>query len=293
MPESSGRISGAATAEIRSFGAPPSYAEHRTFVPTKRRIRLSEIWASRHIARIAALRDTRVKYKQSLLGPIWLVLQPMGLLIAVLVAFSGVTHTNTGGVSPLLFTLVGVTVWTFVGATISSGTTSMIANAALVRRSACPRTALVIGAILTNLPTLAVMTCLSIVLALIINGPFVQMLLLPLLLLWTLVLLWGPCMVLAGIATRYRDTVAVVPMLMQAGAFLSPVGYSIDSAPHYLQILLLLNPAAGLIEIWRWSMLGIAPVAGAVISCVLETVVLAYVGWRIFSRAETTFADYL
>jgi ABC-type polysaccharide/polyol phosphate export permease len=293
MPDSTGLEPGAATATIRTFSTPPSYAQHRTFVPTKRRIRLSELWTSYHVARIAALRDTRVKYKQSLLGPIWLVLQPMGLLVAVLVAFSGVTHTNTGGVSPLLFTLVGVTVWTFVGSTISAGTTSMISNAALVRRSACPRTALVHGAILTNIPTLGVMTILAFVLTLVIKGLVVQMLLLPVLVAFTLVVLWGPCMILAGIATRYRDTIAVVPMLMQAGAFLSPVGYSIQSAPQYLQVLLLINPAAGLIEIWRWSMLGIAPVSGAIVSCVLETIVLSYVGWRVFTRAETSFADFL
>ncbi len=245
------------------------------------------------VARMAALRDIRIKYKQSILGPVWLVVQPLGLLAALLVAFSGIAHVSTKGVSSLLFTIVGVTVWTFVQQCITVGSNAMISNATLVRRSTCPRAALVMGSMMANLPALAVMLGLSLILTFFIEGIGPQVVVTPLLVVWLMVLLLGPVLLLAGIATRFRDAIAVIPMLMQAGVFLTPVGYSTDSAPETLRIALTINPITGMIEVWRWAMLGIPPSLLSVALCGFWTVVLALFGWYVFSRLETGFADYL
>jgi lipopolysaccharide transport system permease protein len=265
----------------------------RTFSPVKHRLELSELWTSTAVARMAALRDVRVKYRQSVLGPVWLLLQPLGLLAALMIAFAGVMKADTSGVSSLLFTIVGVAVWTFVQQTLTAGATAMISNSPLVRRSTCPRVALVTGSIIANSPTLVVMTVLSLVLSVIINGPVVQMLLLPLMALWLVALMWGPCLLFAGISTRFRDAVAIVPMLMQAGVFLTPIAYSIKGAPHLLQAVLWLNPVTGMMEAWRWSMLGVAPSGAALASCAVWTLILPLIGWWTFSRLEIGFADYL
>jgi ABC-type polysaccharide/polyol phosphate export permease len=242
---------------------------------------------------MAALRDMRIRYRQSILGPVWLVLQPLGLLAALMIAFSGVANADTNGVSSLLFTVVGVTVWTFTQQAISSGSTAMISNSTLVRRSNCPRVALVTGSLLANLPTLGVMAVISLLLTVIIRGLPLQVLLLPLAIVWLIVLMWGPVLMFAGVATRFRDAVAAIPILLQAGVFLTPVGYAIQGAPHWLQVLLWLNPITGALEVWRWVILGVDPVVAAVAISAAWTVVLGGVGWWLFSRLETGFADYL
>jgi lipopolysaccharide transport system permease protein len=268
-------------------------AQHRRFEPTKRRLQLSELWTSTAVARMAALRDVRVKYRQSVLGPVWLLLQPLGLLIALMIAFAGVMKASTSGVSALLFTITGVTVWTFIQQTLSTGTSAMISNSQLVRRSTCPRVALVTGSIIANLPTLVVMTALTLVLTVIIHGLELSMLVLPGLIVWIVALMWGPALMFAAVSARFRDAVAVVPMLMQAGVFLTPIAYSIDSAPVALRVALSINPATGMMEAWRWAMLGVDPAASAIVICGVWTVVLAVVGWRVFSRLEVGFADYI
>jgi lipopolysaccharide transport system permease protein len=169
----------------------------------------------------------------------------------------------------------------------------MISNSPLVRRSTCPRVPLVTGSIIANTPTLIVMTVLSLVLAVIINGPVWQMLLLPFMGAWLILLMWGPCLLFSGVSARFRDAVAVIPMAMQAGVFLTPIAYSIAGAPHLLQVALWLNPVTGLMEAWRWSMLGVSPSIPALLTCAGWSILLPFVGWRVFSRLEIGFADYL
>jgi len=265
----------------------------RTFAATRRRVSLSEIWSTRRVAWIVGRRDMRIKYKQSILGPLWLLIQPLGMLAAVCVAFAGVTQVDTGGIPYILFALVGITIWTYTQLTVSVVSMAMVSNPTLVRRSACPRVALVNGALITNLPTLLVMTVITLVVAAILEGLRVQMLALPLVIAWLLALIWGPGLLLASVAARFRDAIAVVPMLLQAGLFLSPVGYPIDSVSGALEVALSLNPLSGIIEAARWAVLGTDPAALPLVAGAAWTLVLGVIGWRAFGRLETGFADYL
>src|ERR1700712_3164354 len=86
----------------------------RVYRPVKRRVKFSELWTTMRVARMIGLRDLKVKYKQAALGPLWLLIAPLGMLAAITVAFSGVTNVPTGKVPYVLFALVGLTVWTFV-----------------------------------------------------------------------------------------------------------------------------------------------------------------------------------
>src|SRR5687768_7297677 len=117
-------------------------ASAQIFVPTKHRVRLSEAWTTAAVARTLAARDMKVRYKQSVLGPLWLALQPLGMLIAVTIAFYGVTTVNTGDVPYVLFALVGLCVWTYFQLTMMAATLTVPTNSQLVRRSTCPRVAL-------------------------------------------------------------------------------------------------------------------------------------------------------
>ena len=266
---------------------------HRRCVPLKRRARISEIWTSWRVAQIVALRDVRIKYKQSLLGPVWLLLQPLGMLVGVTVAFSGITNVDTGSVPYVVFALVGVTVYAYFQLTVATAVPAMISNAPLVRRSACPRVALVNGALVANLATLGVMSTITIVLAIALNGLKWQLVAFPFLVVALVVFLWGPALMLASITARFRDAVAIIPLILQAGMFVSPVGYPIAGTTGGLWIVLSLNPISGLIEAWRWSILGVTPQTLPLICCAGWILVLSVAGWRVFTRLEPEFADYL
>src|SRR5439155_19858288 len=134
-----------AVAEAGSRPATP-----RLLGPTKHRIRVADLWATRRVAWMIGVRDMKAKYKQAALGPLWLLIAPLGMLASITIAFSGVTNVDTGDVPYLIFALVGLIVWTFIQLSSSMGAQSIVANGVLVRRSPLPRLALVTGSLLGN-----------------------------------------------------------------------------------------------------------------------------------------------
>jgi lipopolysaccharide transport system permease protein len=263
-------------------------------VPTKKRVRLTEIWGSRELARVVAARDLKVKYKQSLLGPPWLVLQPIGMLAALIVAFHGVANVDTSGVPYIPFALTGLTVWTLTQTTLLNGAQTFVQNALLIRRVACPRIAFVSGALLANLPAPAVVL-MGTVITLLVSGEGLplQALLFPLIAVWLIAFTFLLVCVFASLAVRFRDIQSLLPFWSQAGIFLTPVGYSLSTAPGKVETVLSFNPLSGLMEVTRWSLLGIEPSVLAIVVSVVFTVMLAWVGWQFFARLEPTFADVI
>ena len=209
----------------------------RESTPDSRRMSVRDVATSWGVARIFAARDIKVKYKQSLLGPVWLLLQPMGMLAAITIAFSGVTNVDTRGVPYLLFGLVGITVWNFISMTISVAPTAYASNAALVKRSTAPRPAFITAMVASNLPLLGIIMSVTLVATVIGNGLPLQVLLLPVFVVWLLAFTWSLVLFIAPLAARFRDAIALVPLIVQAGIFISPVGYDVSSAPKNIQTL--------------------------------------------------------
>lgn len=265
----------------------------RVIVPAKRRVRVADIWHSREVMWIVAMRDIKVKYKQSALGPIWLFLQPLGMLVAVSVAFSAVVGVDTGGVPYLLFALAGLCVWNFIQLVLSAGTLVLIANHTLIRRSACPRIALMNAQIASNLPFFGVILGTTLLATLVSEGFGLEILALPLIVIWVMAFTWGLLLMSASISARFRDSVSAVPLVLQAGIFLAPVGYPADRGGPTAEALLALNPVTGLIESLRWSVLGTSVEPYVVGIALAWTVLIVVAGWRTFGRMETRFADFI
>lgn len=263
----------------------------RVIAPTNRRLRVRDLWTSRRVARIMGIRDIKVKYKQAALGPLWLVIAPLGMLVAITIAFGGVTEVDTGDVPYVAFALVGLVVWTFLQLSVTVGAQAIISNQPLVRRSAMPRLALVVGTLIGNLPPLGVMLTATIVVTLAVWSLPLQALLLPALLVWLMVLVGSLTLLVAAITVRFRDIIAVIPLMVQAGLFVTPVGYPIHGAPQNIKILLSLNPASGLIETWRWSILDMDPDLLVIAIGGVWTAILAPFAWYVFTRLEVSFAD--
>ena len=266
----------------------------RLVVPAKRRLRLREIFGHGEVIRVLAIRDFKAKYKQSLLGPVWVVFQPFALLLAFLVAFRGLGKVATSGIPYAVFTLVGLSAWTFFAASMTIGASSILTNVSFVRYTPCPRPAFPIAAIIASLPSFAVTAVAAIVGAAATGVLSPRVVLLPLGLVWLLVLTLGSVGMCAALTVRFRDVTSALPFLLQLGVFFAPIGYSLAGLSPFMRKVVELNPVSGLIEALRWIVLsGYHPHLPAVAISLVLTVVIATFGWLVFSRRETTMADVI
>jgi lipopolysaccharide transport system permease protein len=244
------------------------------------------------VIRVLAARDFKLKYQQSVFGPLWLVFQPAALLAAFLVAFRGLGNVSAVHEPYVVFALVGLSAWSFFQASMTIGTASVITNVNFVRFTPCPRPAFPIAAIIASLPSFALVASAAIVGAVVTDHLSVHVVLLPLGLLWLLLLTAAIVAVTSCLAVKYRDVISALPVLLQVGVFIVPVGYSLASLSPVVRHIVELNPLTGLIEALRWMVISGYPPSPApiAISAVL-TLGLAVVGWEVFSRLETTMAD--
>jgi lipopolysaccharide transport system permease protein len=277
-----------------SAAAPAGLIEDssRVTVPVRRRVHLRDVWTSLPVGWMLGRRDVKIKYKQSALGPLWLVLQPLAMLAAITIAFSKVTNVDTGDVPYVVFALVGLSVWTYVQMAITVAPQVLPSNWQVVRRSPCPRLAFVTGTLISVMPPLAVVLVASLAAAVISGSIGVEAFAMPVMLVWLVVMMWGFTLLVTALGGRFRDAVALAPVIVQAGIFFTPVGYPLDAAGSFAKVLAF-NPASGVIESWRWSLLGIAPDGFAIAVALAETVVVTLLGWYVFGRMETRFSDYV
>jgi lipopolysaccharide transport system permease protein len=271
--------------------APLESTAVRRIVPTKRRLKLVDFYRDAPVIRVLAARDFKVKYKQSLLGPLWLFFQPLALLAAFLVAFRGLADVQSG--PPYIpFALVGLAAWAFFQASMTIGTASFISNWSLVRFTPCPRLAFPVAAIIASVPSFIVTVAGALVAAAVTGSLSPKAVLLPFGFAWLFLLTAGVVAISASLTVRYRDMLSAMPFLLQVGLFLAPVGYPLAELDSTVRALLDLNPLTGLIEAWRWMVLAdyvpsFEPIG---VSLVLTPLVVV-AGWRIFARLETTMAD--
>ena len=245
------------------------------------------------MTRVLAVRDFKVKFKQSLIGPLWLVIQPIALLVAFAIGFGNVVDIETGVPYPL-FVLVAITAWTYFSISFNMGVGVFVTNLELVRRTACPRLSFPLATLLTNLPALIVPGLAALILSAALGELSPRALLLPLGLAWLFVLTGAVVLLFAGVGARYRDVIPVVPFVLQVGLFITPIGYALDDLGAAARALVTLNPLSGLVESLRWMMLESQPLAPDVVLIGLgSTGVLLAVAWWLFGRIEITMADFI
>jgi lipopolysaccharide transport system permease protein len=262
--------------------------------PVRSRLRLRQLPAMRPVIAVLAMRDFKAKFKQSALGPVWLVLQPTLLLIAFLVGFHSVADVGTLGVPYVAFVLVALGAWTYFQSALGMGAMSLLSNIALLRRTACPRLAFPIASLIANLPSMAVPLVASVIVAGAIGRLSIRLLALPVGILWLVVVTAGAVGIASALTVRYRDLVAVLPIILQMGVFVSPVAYTVYDLPGITRTLVEINPLSGVIETWRWSILTTGPPSTSnLILSGASTVVLVVAGWLVFTRSEPTMADVI
>jgi ABC-type polysaccharide/polyol phosphate export permease len=278
---------------VETLELPPLvWPTKRVVRPAKRRIRLRDLVRDKAVIRVLAARDFRVKYKQSVLGPIWLVVQPAALLAAFFLAYRSVGDVKVVGIPYLPFVMVGLAVWSFFQASLTIGTSSLIGSVSFIRFTPCPRGAFPVASIIASLPAIAITGVAALVVSAVTGQMTPRVLLLPLALAWLMILTFGVVLTTSSIAVRYRDVVNALPLVLQLGVFVAPVGFPLDTLFPAVRVLVELNPLTGVIETFRWMMLAsFDPSLEAIGIGLLTTTIVAVSGWRIFSRMETTMAD--
>jgi ABC-type polysaccharide/polyol phosphate export permease len=264
----------------------------RRIEPVKSRLKLSDLYRDLPVVRVLAARDFKVKYKQSVLGPLWLIFQPIALLAAFLVAFRGLAGIETSGVPYVVFALVGLCVWAFFQASMTIGTASLVTSYLLVRLTPCPRLAFPTASVVASLPAMGVTTLAAFGTAAVTGTLSPRVLLLPVGIAWAFLFCIAVVAISSAISVRARDLIAALPFLLQVGVFVTPVGYPPQELSSTVRFFVELNPLTGIIEFWRWLFLsGQRLDTFPVLVAVAGTSLLMLLGWRVFSRHEVTMAD--
>ena len=253
-----------------------------------------EFWAARELIGFLALRDFQVRYKQAVIGVAWVLFQPMVTVAAFTVAFQQVVRVETYGIPYPAFALAGLLGWTYISQCVSRGSEVLVANPALINKVYFPRLVAPVASLLPSLADLGVgLILLALLCAVYSVLPSWALLLLPVWLLLLVLASLGPVLLLAALNVRYRDVRYVVPPLLQALLFLSPVAYSSATVKGGAGLLYALNPAVGAVEFGRFVLVG-GPWPGLQLGISTASAsFLLLAGLLYFQSAQRSFADYI
>jgi lipopolysaccharide transport system permease protein len=259
-------------------------------------LRLTEWGHFRELLYFLTWRDIKVRYKQTLLGIFWAVLQPVLTMILFSLVFGQVAKISSGGVPYPIFSYAALVPWTFFANAIQQSSLNVTLNPALVTKIYFPRVFLVTGPILACLVDFALAFVVLIGLMIYYGiGPNLvgAVLLVPLLLL-AFVAAFGVGAWLAALNVKYRDVRFVVPFLMQVWMFATPVVYSTASLPATWRAVYGINPMAAVVEGFRWALAGGPRPSGlTVLLSVISGLLMFLGGLLYFNRAEKKFADVI
>jgi lipopolysaccharide transport system permease protein len=259
-----------------------------------RALDLRELWRFRELVYFLALRDVKVRYKQTALGVAWVLLQPL-LAMGIFSIVFGQRGLTTNGVPYPLFVVSGLVPWFYFSNATSGASGSVVGNTQLISKVYFPRLAIPLAAVLAGLVDLSIGLVLELILLLVFGVGFTwQLLALPLLTAQVVLTALGVSVWLSALDVQYRDVRYAVPFLMQVWLFATPVIYSAGDVPERWRGILALNPMSGVIEGFRWALLGtgeapLVPLAGSALIVLL----LLATGLLYFRRMERTFADVI
>ena len=267
--------------------------------PGWRAFDLAELWAYRELLYFLVWRDIKVRYKQTVLGAAWAILQPLATAVVFTLFFGRLAHIASDGLPYPIFSYAGLLVWTFFAQGLTQSSASVVGSANLITKVYFPRLVIPLAAVVAGLLDLAVASPLLLVMMAYYKvWPGVAVVALPLVLLLALLTAVGVGLWLAALNVEYRDVRFVVPFLVQLWLFVTPVIYPASVvAPHLERLgvpgwVLGLNPMAGVVEGFRWAMLGhgAAPVHLIAASAAVA-LVLCVTGALYFRSVEREFAD--
>jgi lipopolysaccharide transport system permease protein len=256
---------------------------------------LGELFAHRDLLFFLTTRNVKVRYRQTLLGGGWAIAQPLMTMAMLTLVFDKLLGVQSAGVPYWIFSLTGLVFWIFLSQTISGVSSSIVGNSGLIEKVYFPRLAIPAAAVGVGLLDFVIsFTMLAVVLA--VSGwfPGFRILLCLLVALLGGVLALGLGAALAALSVRFRDIQYALRFALQLWLFATPVAYPIDVVPQDWRFWIALNPATGLVELFRWAALGtpLHPWPDVWVS-LGSTLVLLVGGLLVFRRMERSFADVI
>jgi lipopolysaccharide transport system permease protein len=254
-----------------------------------------DLWRYRELMYFLAWRDLAVRYKQTVIGVAWALVRP-ALTMMVFVLFRRLVGAERGQVPDAVLVLAAVLPWQFFSSALAESASSLIGNSNLISKVYFPRLIVPTAVVMTTLVDfLVTLVLLAIVMAWYGVAPTVTLLALPFFILLTLGLSIGLGFMLAALNVKYRDFRYVVPFIIQVGLFISPIAFSSSKMPESWRNLYSLNPLVGIIDGFRWSILGgQTPIDSQSLSVsIVVTVVSVIIGIWYFRRVERGFADVI
>jgi lipopolysaccharide transport system permease protein len=257
------------------------------------RLGLRELWQYRELVYFLTWRDIKVRYKQTALGVTWAVLQPLSTMVVFSLFFGRLAKLPSDGVPYPLFSFAALVPWTFFANGLIQSANSVVASQNLVTKIYFPRIAIPIASALSGAIDFALALVLLFVLMLWYHVPITPQALwvIPLSLL-ALVTAFGVGFWFAALNVQYRDVRYIVPFLVQLWLFATPIAYPSSLLAARWRTLFGLNPMAGVVEGFRWALLGTSSAPGAMIGIsAVAAIVVMFGGALYFRRVEQTFAD--
>jgi lipopolysaccharide transport system permease protein len=279
-------------------GLPASPARDEIIIEPGRSIRhyWLDLWRYRELFYFLAWRDLAVRYKQTVIGIAWSVIQPVFTMIVFTVVFGRLANLPSNGAPYPVLVFAALVPWQFFSNALAHSSTSLIDNAQMISKVYFPRLALPGAAIIVAVADFGIAFCVLLVLMFVTGvAPTVRLIAVPVLLVLAGLAALGAGIWISALNVRYRDFRYVVPFMVQLGLYVSPVGFSSSIVPAQWQLLYSFNPMVGVIDGFRWAILPGGPpvfLPGIAISIVLVTLLLASGLWY-FRRTERTMADVI
>jgi lipopolysaccharide transport system permease protein len=256
-----------------------------------------DLWRYRELFFVLAWRDIAVRYKQTVIGIAWALLRPLLTMIVLTVVFSRLAKLPADGAAPYaLMVFAGLLPWQFFAASLADSSNSLLSNANLISKVYFPRLIVPAAAIVVALVDLVLgFSILALMMAWYGFMPGWEMLTLPLFIAMAFLASLGPSLWITSLNVRYRDFRYIVPFIIQFGLYISPVGFSSTVVPESWRLLYSLNPMVGVIEGFRWAILGGESriyLPGFAAGWLVIALFL-WLGMRHFRRTEKSFADVI
>lgn len=261
-------------------------------------IDLNELWQYRDLIVLFVKRNYSTRYKQTILGPLWLIFNPVITVTIYALVFGNLAGLSTDGAPQFAFYLCSNAIWSYFATCITDTSNTFIANSDIMGKVYFPRLVMPISSVITGILDLLIQVTMLIIIiiAYVLTGTRMQagpaLLVTPLLIIQTALLGLGCGIIIAACTTRYRDLTVLVSFGVQLWMYASPVVYTTTTIPEKFYRIYMLNPMASIIVTWRYAILGIGefPINNWGISWIITLLVLM-MGVMLFSRVEKTFMD--
>jgi lipopolysaccharide transport system permease protein len=252
-----------------------------------------DLWRFRELFYILSWRDIKVRYKQTVLGAAWSILRPLLTTIIFTVVFNRIAHMQNPGMAPyMLMVFAGMLPWQFFSNALSEASGSLVGNANLITKVYFPRMIIPASSVITSLVDFAISFIILLVMFIWFRFvPSWQIIFLPLFILLAFFCAFGVGLYLTAVNVKYRDFRYIIPFIIQFGLFITPIGFSSSAIAEKWRIWYSLNPMVGVIDGFRWCILGDPMNWQSFFVSVAITGIFLWLGIHYFRKMEKSFAD--